>query len=510
MNLGPRVNSPFNDYGPALAPDGATLFFASNRPMPDDARQPDPAAWSATLREDFFHRPYDLYAARVTPDGVGAPAPLASVNTREFNEGAPAVSSAGDFLYFSSDRSGGFGGFDLYRARLMPSRSTRRSPPGAGDDPEPGGPSAEFPPRLGAAENLGPSINTSANELDPATGMGGFSLFFSSNRPMAMVDRAGRTPESQPAATSTAGPQPAEYAVYHTVSREVFRDVDTVAQPINWAGLWRQILPRLLWCLLALLGLLVLLALIRDAKNRRFSLLTKCLLASLATHALILFLLNLWQVGTVLAVAMRGGGTQVILGSAGAATGGIATQFAAPSAAIAVPAAADVALVSPPVAPPAPAAFAAVQVALPAARTGAEASEFRIRFADLATGAAHQPPTPVVDGVPPDAAAGVDLALATPPAAAPDTRGESTTPTADPDRYVSRLRRSVPHSASTQPATHDPVQLNPPGDAHGDATADRSLAYAAAPQDATVPRGRGAMVAATTLDAANAPPSLTP
>ena len=55
----------------------------------------------------------------------------------------------GDFLYFASDRSGGAGGFDLYRSRLIDGRF---EPP----------------------ERLDDSINTSSNELDPALSQGGF------------------------------------------------------------------------------------------------------------------------------------------------------------------------------------------------------------------------------------------------------------------------------------------------------------------------------------------------
>ena len=47
--------------------------------------------------------------------------PLEGVNT-SFHEGACCVSPAGDFLYFASDRPGGHGGFDLYRCRLSGGR----------------------------------------------------------------------------------------------------------------------------------------------------------------------------------------------------------------------------------------------------------------------------------------------------------------------------------------------------------------------------------------------------
>ena len=47
-HLGPAVNSEFNDYGPALTPDGKTLYFSSNRPQPGDRSQ----AQSASLAGD--------------------------------------------------------------------------------------------------------------------------------------------------------------------------------------------------------------------------------------------------------------------------------------------------------------------------------------------------------------------------------------------------------------------------------------------------------------------------
>ena len=42
INLGPRVNSEFNDYGPAVTPKTDLLYFSSNRPLPSDIIQPNP------------------------------------------------------------------------------------------------------------------------------------------------------------------------------------------------------------------------------------------------------------------------------------------------------------------------------------------------------------------------------------------------------------------------------------------------------------------------------------
>ncbi|MCP4246122.1 MAG: hypothetical protein GY778_03650 [bacterium] len=140
-NLGPAVNSEYNDYGPALTPGGRVLYFGSNRPQPGDERIPNPRAWPATVREEQFHRTYDLFASALTDRGPGQAQPLTALNTPH-NEGAPCVSPAGDFLYFSSDREGGQGGFDVYRARRI---------------------DGVFRPPV----NLEPPVNTGANDLDP-------------------------------------------------------------------------------------------------------------------------------------------------------------------------------------------------------------------------------------------------------------------------------------------------------------------------------------------------------
>lgn len=272
VNLGVRVNSEFNDYGPALTRDGSMLYFSSNRPAPDDADQPDPDAWPGTLREDFHHRTYDLYVTRMTESGLSPALPLREANT-PFNEGAPAVSPFEDFIYFASDRPDGEGGFDLYRARRL---RGEHEPP----------------------ENLGSEVNTAANELDPALSMGGYALHFSSDRPAGRIN-----PDA-----------PNPYQVYQTTSREVFRDAETHRASLDWAAIWSAIGPNLLWALLALLLLLALLALMRDMKSRKLSLLARCLLASIAAHLLLMLLFNVWQVTASLARGLkRRGPVQVAL-----------------------------------------------------------------------------------------------------------------------------------------------------------------------------------------------------
>ena len=299
INLGPKVNSEFNDYGPALSPDGGTLYYASNRPVPDDARDPpNPEAWAATVREDLFYRTYDLYRARLSDAGAAEAERLAELCT-PFNEGAPCVSPAGDFLYLASDRPGGAGGFDIYRSRVR-----------------------DGTPQ--AATNLGEGVNTPANELDPGLAQLGFALYFSSDR--APLARSAGEAQSAPNPPAAAASQPTlaqrasaardaaepDYNVYYTASREVFADAETIQRArIDWAAL----LTNLLWLLLLLL-LLLLFLVARDLKDRRIGLLARCLLASLMLHMLLLLLLGFWQVGASIAETLRGRGrTQITLDS---------------------------------------------------------------------------------------------------------------------------------------------------------------------------------------------------
>ncbi|MEZ6233493.1 MAG: hypothetical protein R3B68_04830 [Phycisphaerales bacterium] len=291
QNLGPLVNSPFNDYGPAPSPDGGTLYFASNRPLPEEEALDPAENWPATVREQIERRTYDLYAAAVTPRGHAQAERLAALCT-DANEGTPAVSPAGDFLYFASDRAGGAGGLDIYRARLRDGVAPR-------------------------AEALGWPINTPANELDPALSMHGFALHFSSDRVTAPA-QAGPDDAAPNSGDAPSTEHPLAYAIYSTVSREVFRERDPVLAGFDWAAAWGAIWPWLLLLALLLLLLLLLRRFLRDEDLKRrwrtLSLLAKCLILSLLLHALLAALFTVWYVSGTLGEALRNaGGTRVAL-----------------------------------------------------------------------------------------------------------------------------------------------------------------------------------------------------
>lgn len=94
-NLGSTVNSEYNEYDPALRFDGRLLLFSSNR-------------HSAGSEED-----YDLYQCMLKDDGSWSVPVRLPINTG-VNEWEPALSADGQSLYFASNRPGGEGGYDLW------------------------------------------------------------------------------------------------------------------------------------------------------------------------------------------------------------------------------------------------------------------------------------------------------------------------------------------------------------------------------------------------------------
>jgi len=78
----------------------------------------------------------------------------------------PVITDHGDFIYFASSRIGGQGGQDIFRARFKRPQGVDK-----GGRPVPDTP-----------ENLGPEINSSADETAPAVRMAGFNLIFNSSR----------------------------------------------------------------------------------------------------------------------------------------------------------------------------------------------------------------------------------------------------------------------------------------------------------------------------------------
>jgi hypothetical protein len=146
VNLGPTINTAGFERVPAFSRDGHWMFFGSSRPGGVEGSFDIWASWRQFVHDDFGWQ---------TPVNVGP-----GVNSA-FTDNAPAfleTDNGAQFLYFTSNRPGGPGDFDLYvSARL------------ADGTWGPANPIVE--------------LNTPANEGRPAIRHDGLEIFFQSNRP---------------------------------------------------------------------------------------------------------------------------------------------------------------------------------------------------------------------------------------------------------------------------------------------------------------------------------------
>jgi hypothetical protein len=97
-NLGPEINTEFDEVGAFLAPDGKTLFFSSN----GKASMGSYDVFKSTLEQDKWTKPVNL----------GYP-----INT-VFKDGPLVISADAQTAYFASERKGGLGESDIYKADL--------------------------------------------------------------------------------------------------------------------------------------------------------------------------------------------------------------------------------------------------------------------------------------------------------------------------------------------------------------------------------------------------------
>jgi hypothetical protein len=100
VNLGPPVNSPYEDMLPFISPEGLMLFFTSERPGGCGSRD----IWVSTrsTREAPWREPVNL----------GPP-----INTLDWDLWA-MISTADSTFYFSSWRPGGLGLLDIYKVSI--------------------------------------------------------------------------------------------------------------------------------------------------------------------------------------------------------------------------------------------------------------------------------------------------------------------------------------------------------------------------------------------------------
>ncbi|HEX8546326.1 MAG TPA: OmpA family protein [Cytophagaceae bacterium] len=194
-NLGAVVNTPYPEFGPVISADGQTLIFTS--------RRENSTGQKIDEEGDFYE---DIYVARkvkdkwgpaenigtnINTDGHDASIALSAdgktlftydgegkgnikycdlkkdgswskphsllgrVNSQD-SETSICISSDGSTIYFTSDKPGGKGGFDIYMSKL------------------------DFRQEWGKPVNLGDVINTPFDEEGPFLDLDGKTLYFSS------------------------------------------------------------------------------------------------------------------------------------------------------------------------------------------------------------------------------------------------------------------------------------------------------------------------------------------
>jgi len=139
-NLGPNINSRFNDANASLTYDGATIYFVSNRPT-DDKKS---SSWDIFIS----HKQGENWSPA---ERLGPP-----INTPG-NEFHVMIHQDGVSLYFSSDGLGGFGAADIFLSRIENGQFT-------------------------APVNLGPLINTPENDMYFTIAAAGDLAYLASNR----------------------------------------------------------------------------------------------------------------------------------------------------------------------------------------------------------------------------------------------------------------------------------------------------------------------------------------
>ena len=213
----PGINTDFDEYLPAISPDGETMFFTrriyidqddfvekfmmSKRMNTEtgerelfsdgyelkapfnDGRNQGGSSITADGKNLFIsicgiekgqyasYKNCDIYQSVKNQDGWGPLNKLNSnINGSYSFEAQPSISASGKILYFASIRDGGYGGIDIYKSEK------------------------DINGNWGEAVNLGPTINTDKDDKTPfihpdektlffcsdgRNGVGGFDIFFS-------------------------------------------------------------------------------------------------------------------------------------------------------------------------------------------------------------------------------------------------------------------------------------------------------------------------------------------
>ena len=98
-NLGPTINTPYNEQSPFIHPDDSTLYFCSD-------------GWPGMGGQDLFVSRLSKDGKWQEPENLGYP-----INSNG-NETGLSLTANGDYAFFSSNKLAGLGGFDIYSFKI--------------------------------------------------------------------------------------------------------------------------------------------------------------------------------------------------------------------------------------------------------------------------------------------------------------------------------------------------------------------------------------------------------
>lgn len=142
-----KLEGNYNEANAIFSADSRAMYFSSNNRADKSVRYTD-----GTLL-------VNLYRAYSFGQGKWGDVEKLSINVDHANTASPALTPDQDWIYFSSDRPGGYGQSDLYRVRLFRDGT------------------------LGTPENLGDKINTEGRESFPFVSSDNVLYFASDGHP---------------------------------------------------------------------------------------------------------------------------------------------------------------------------------------------------------------------------------------------------------------------------------------------------------------------------------------
>lgn len=193
INMGNIINSEYTEYNPVVSADEGVLAFTAFRPNTGKTRSSEQFVEEIMITYNSsgnwaqpksipINSQYNIGTAGLSADGqkmliyIGGannsgnlyvidkagtnwsnPTVLNDQVNSKHMETTASITPDGKTIYFASNRPGGYGGFDIYKVKKQENGT------------------------WGTAENLGPKINTSANEDAPFIHPDQWTLFFTSD-----------------------------------------------------------------------------------------------------------------------------------------------------------------------------------------------------------------------------------------------------------------------------------------------------------------------------------------